>query len=280
MIYLVGSVVILAFSAVTGLLIRQHIRHQSVMQELGEKIHQLEKEKEESPQPAWVPNGDLEDSSTFFTLLDTCWIKAKMNVKFGECSQNSFGLCGEFVSHAAESLKNWFTENIPRLEGEGIIDQPVGDDAYVGRDMMTTALSKYPDIIGEAMVSASKAVSEMIMNLNLAVEGAEDASDDLMSASEAFSDAAKSATGAVSYNLNEFVKDPIKYFTGAVEAASQPPPTTKVSMNGWYNAAQTLSDASVEWASAIAETGETFSNKLMEFFAKPLSLLESKDKDL
>jgi len=280
MIYIIGSLVLLAFSAVTGLLIRQHVRYQSVMQELGEKIQQLEKEKEELPQPVWLGEGELNESSSFFTLLDTCWVKAKMNLKFGDCSQNSFGLCGEFVSHATESLKAWFSENIPKLEGERMFDE-AGDDTAHGHEDILTALATYPDIIGEAMVSASKAVSEMIMKLNLAaVEGAESASDDLVSASEAFADAATSAKGAVAYNFNEFVKDPIRYFTGAVEEAVQPPPPTKVTMNGLYNTAKTFSDASAELANAVAETSESFSNMMTHIFTKPLSFLESKDKEL
>ena len=277
MIYIIGSLVFLAFSTVTGLLIRQHVRYQSALQELGEKIQQLEKEKEEIPQPVWLGEGELNESSAFFTLLDTCWIKAKMNLKFGDCSQNSFGLCGEFVSHATESLKAWFSENIPKLEGD-----EDGDDAAHGHEDILTALASYPDIIGETMVSASKAVSEMIMKLNLAaVEGAESASDDLVSASEAFSDAATSAKGAVSYNFNEFVKDPIRYFTGAVEEAAQPPPSTKVTMNGLYNTAKTFSDASAELANAVAETSENFSSMMTHIFTKPFSFLGSnKDKDL
>ena len=279
MIYLVSSLVMLAFSAVTGLLIRQHVRYQSAMQELGEKIHQLEKEKEEVPQPSWLGDGALGDSSTFFTLLDTCWIKAKMNLKFGDCSENSFGLCGEFVSHATDSLKAWFVENIPEMEGERMLDQ-AGTDGTHGQQDILTALAKYPDIIGEAMVSASKAVSEMMTKLNLAVDGAEGASDDLISASEAFSDATKSAKDAVAYNFNEFVKDPIRYFTGAVEEASQPPPSTKVTMNGLHNTAKTFSDASVEWANAVVETSESFSSMMTHIFTKPLSFFESKDKEL
>jgi hypothetical protein len=276
-ICLVGAVVIFAFAAVVGLLVRQHFKYQAVMLELGEKIHQLEKEKEELPQPPIVGSVDLDDSSTFFTLLDTCWIKAKMNVKFGECSQNYFGLCGEFVSHATESLKTLFAEHIPKLDGDNGINQPGTDEDHAQRDM-ATALAKYPDIIGEAMISASKAVSDMIMNLNLAIE--DEASDDLLWVSETFSEAAKSAKGAVSYNFNEFVKDPVKFFTGALEEATQPAPATKVSMNGVYSTAKIFSDASVDWANSMAETSEAFANTIVRMFSKPLSFLESKDKDL
>lgn len=287
MIYIVGSLILCAFVSVSGLLVRQHLRYQTAMKELGQKIDQLEKEKEAMPQPNWLGEGHLDDSSTFFTLLDTCWVKAKMNLEFGDCSTNSFGLCGEFVSHAKESVKTWFSGNLSMLEEEGIIplDETIERLEHNEHNEhndpdelnLAAALAKYPDIIGEAMVSASKAVSEMIGSLNLALDGTAEASNNLVRASEAFSDATK---GSVSYNFNEFVKDPVKYFTGAVEEASHPSHSTKVSMNGLQIAAKSLSDVSADWANKVVESTETLSKKMLKTLNKPLQWLDSIEMDL
>lgn len=275
-VFLVGLAAFVSFSVLSGLFVRQHLVYRSTMQELGEKIQQLEKEREEIPQPPWAEENDISESS-FFTLLDNCWIKAKMNVKFGDCSQNSYGLCGAFFENATQSISQWFDETFPPSHGEDISEGNLDEESPSFNDAMET-LTKLPSIMGEALVSASKAVSERLASLNLGAEDDDDATDDLVRASEAFSDALNSARGAMASELHELGEDPVKYLAGAVNEASQPTQHAKVSLEGLRSVAKAVSSASIGWSEALIQTGETISIKVVEWMDDPLSYFEFKEK--
>lgn len=283
-VYLAGIAAFLVFSVVTGLFIRQHYQYRSTMQQLGEKIQQLEKEREEMPQPVWMDGSDISSDSKFFTLLDNCWIKARMKVKFGDCSQNSYGLCGAFFQNATETIGKWFGETFASLDGGESSTSGSNQEMPSLNEAMET-MAKFPGIMGEAIVSASKAVSEKIASLNLGLESEDGAADELIRASEAFAEALHSAGGAMASELNDLGEDPIKYLTEAVGEASQPARNAKFSMSGLRNVVEKVSAASIGWGEALVQTGETISVKVIEMMDDPLSYFEfqtksSKEKEL
>lgn len=265
------------FSLVSGLLIRQHFMYRSTMQQLGEKIQQLEKEREEMPQPAWIDEEGITNESRFFTLLDNCWVKAKMNVKFGDCSQNSYGLCGAFFENATQTISKWFDDTFQSLLGEDSSKDDLDEENQSFQDAMET-LAKFPGIVGDAIVSASMAVSEKFASLNPGGNGAEDATDDLVRASRAFSNSLHSAGGAMASELSDLGEDPVKYLSEAVIEASQPTQAAKVSMDGLRNVAKAVSSTSIGWSEALYKTGETISVKVAELMDDPLSYFQHKTK--
>jgi hypothetical protein len=283
-VYLAGFAAFFVFSVVTGLFVHQHYAYRTTMQQLGEKIQQLEKEREEMPQQKWMDGSDIGSDSSFFTLLDNCWIKAKMNVKFGDCSQNSYGLCGAFFDNATKTIGKWFDETFPSRNNDEA--GKIGSNGEIPslQEAMET-MAKFPEIMGEAIVSASKAVSDKLATLNVGVDEASDASDDLIRASEAFSEALHSAGGAMASELTELGDDPLKYLTKAVEGTSKPVKSSKFSMNGLRNVVDKLSSASIGWGEALVQTGEAISVKVVEIMDGPLSYFEfetksSDEKDL
>ncbi len=276
-IYLIGTGVFLLVSLVAGF-VHQHYQYRSTMKQLEEKIQQLEKEKETLRQPPWMDEGDLNNESSLFTLLDNCWIKAKMNVKFGDCSTNSHGLCGAFFENATQSIWKWFDETFPSMSEEGTPAGPTGntwEDKPSLNDIMET-LANFPGIMGEAVASASKAVADKISTLNLGIDEAENPTDDLIRATEAFSEALHAAGDAVASEVQELGADPLKYFTDAVDEAFKPTKSAKVSLDGLRNFAETLSSVSIGWGESMVQVGEAISAKLAGIMSDDSSNFEFK----
>jgi len=248
-IFFVGCFVFFAFSAVGGLFVRQHYRYQSTVQQLGEKIQQLEKEKEELALPPWIEEDDVETESSLFTLLDNCWVKAKMNIKFGECSQNSYGLCGAFFHNATRTIGQWFDETFstPDNDDESSISGGKEDDS--SEHDIFIALAKYPEAMAGAIVSAREALSERLSSLNL---GSPDDTDDLTRASEAIAEAFQSAGGFAMSELEAIGKNPVKYLQDVVDGASHPERKSKFSADGIQEFADSISKTTISWAESFS----------------------------
>lgn len=274
-VFLVGAGVVLFLSLATGLFLRQQSQYRATMHQLEEKIRQLEKEKELLTQPPWIDEEDRSNDSSLFTLLDNCWIKAKMNVRFGDCSKNSHGLCGAFFENATQSIWKWIDETFPSMSGEEASTRDTVGEKPSLNDMMET-LTNFPGIVGEALVSASKAVSEQFSALNLGMDEEEDPTDDLIRASEAFSEALSTAGVTFTSELQDFGEDPFKYFADAVDQTLQPTKSAKVSLDGLRNVAESVASTSIGWGQSLWQIGEAISAKVGVFIIEPSLQSESK----
>lgn len=267
-VFVVGAGLAVLLSLVAGLVLQQHNHYRSTMLQLEEKIKLLEKEKELLTQPPWMDEDDHSHDSSLFTLLDNCWIKAKMNVKFGDCSKNSHGLCGAFFENATQSIWKWFDESFPATNAkETTTRDNVGERPSLN-DIMET-LTNFPVIVGEAIVSASKAVSEQFSALNLGTDEEENPTDDLIRASEAFSEALSTAGGTLVSELNELGADPFKYLADAVDQTLEPTKSAKVSLDGLRNVAEAVASTSIGWGQSLLQIGEAISAKVGAFITDP-----------
>lgn len=242
---------------VAGLFVHQRNTYRSSIEELAQKILLLEKEQAaKNNPPIWAEEGSK--ASKLFTILDNCWIKAKMNIRAGECLGNSEWkkwLDGCFFSGSGTGGKNWFTEVFTTGS-----ETSHGGDAWeaLGFDTLGEKISTVPSTLGEALFSAGETFSDRMHSLN-----AQDSLGRLAEASDAASEALQSAWGKAKSKVKGLMEDPSKYQFVDVKGK-----TGKLSRAG-----NKFWETTGKFTEALVQTGEAFSAHFVGIVDEALSLL-------
>jgi hypothetical protein len=279
---------------------------QRLAREKEEEILRLEREKEKvkpscgsESEPEWFENDDQSEESSFFTILDNCWIRATANIKLGPCGGEKKESLRDF---AKETLGNWGAlfnmttslhastmmdkigamgealhrattfqpENSSSCEG----DCESAKEEKKGHTPSLSMMPSFPLYLGEAiaktfslkMTTPAESTPE---TGNISTPDFEDAKIGLSEASAALTEAMLVAGEVMSSEFKELSGDPLNYLAAAVKGASQAGKPERVTMKGLFEALSASNRGE-----ALAQTGEVVSVQVTEMMDDPLSHFE------
>jgi hypothetical protein len=280
---------------------------QRLEREKEEEIRRLEREKEEvksscesesEPEPEWLEDDQSEESS-FFTILDNCWIRATANIKLGPCGGEKKESLRDF---AKETLGNWGalfnmttslhasmmmeklgamgealqrattfqSENSSSCEG----DCESAEDEKKDHKPSPSMMPSFPLYLGEAIAKTfslkmTKPAESSPETGNISTPDFEDSKIGLLEASAVLTEAMIVAQEAMTSEFKELSGDPLNYLAAAVKGASQAGKPEQVTMKGLFEAL-----AASNRGEALAQTGEVVSVQATEMMDDPLSYFE------
>lgn len=172
-------------SVATGIFFHQRNSYVSSVKELQKKIEILEKEKEEiiaasEIPPPWIEEED--PNGSFLTLLDNCWIKAKMKVKLGDCATGGGGLRNAIFGGVTGAMGRWLDDVSPNCKSDGNEGQKCR-----GVHQVVETFKGLPHVVTDTFATANKAFVAKIAEVKTAVDEVQDefvrASEELVRAS-------------------------------------------------------------------------------------------------
>jgi hypothetical protein len=283
-----------------GYLVKERNTWRSSTLRLEEEIQRLERDSERiknTCEASW-DQGQPDETSNLFTLVDNCWLQAKADIQLGACSfekkdkikelSESFKGKWEAMWKAASNLNTEFgNEGSPEGDG-GKSETPQRE--WSDRVDATFDIPSVPSCFGEAFFAASVTLSAKMADLwgkskrtkgevdNASTDSLEEAVDGLSTATMAINEAMTAASDALSFEIQELSKNPSTYLADvardAMKDASYSVKSGRVTMQGLFDAAAGVSSASWTWGEAATDTSEAVAVKVTEFMDDPLSYFE------